>query len=44
MKLASRFSRNSTVSIANRALTNDEIRAVAPSIFADAAHESRSAR
>lgn len=44
MQLASRFSRGSTVARADRALSNDEIRAAAPSIFADAAHESRSAR
>ena len=44
MQLASRFSRGSTVARADRALSNDEICAAAPSIFADAAHESRSAR
>ena len=44
MQLASRFCRGSTVARADRALSNDEIRAAAPSIFADAAHESRSAR
>lgn len=44
--LATRFSaRNSTtIKHSNRPLTADEIRSVAPSVFAAAAHESRSAR
>ena len=44
MQLASRFARGSFATRSERPLSNDEIRAVAPSIFAGAAHESRSAR
>jgi hypothetical protein len=43
MQLASRF-RNATGTRADRPLSDEEIRAVAPSIFAEAAHESRSSR
>lgn len=43
MQLASRF-RNAQGMRADHPLTDDQIRNVAPSIFADAAHESRSAR
>ncbi|MBS0230371.1 MAG: DUF945 domain-containing protein [Proteobacteria bacterium] len=43
MQLASRF-RHVTGTRGDHPLTDDEIRAVAPSIFAEAAHESRSAR
>lgn len=43
MQLASRFRNASSLRI-NRPLCDDEIRAVAPSIFAQSAHESRSAR
>jgi len=44
MQLASRFGRNSFGIRSNSPLSDDQIRNVAPSIFADAAHESRSAR
>lgn len=43
MRLASRF-RNATGKRLDRPLTDEEIRAVAPSIFAEAAHASRSQR
>jgi hypothetical protein len=43
MQLASRF-RNASGIRADMPLSDDQIRAVAPSIFAEAAHESRSAR
>lgn len=43
MQLASRL-RNATGTRADRPLSDEEIRAVAPSIFAEAAHESRSSR
>ncbi|WP_459203488.1 DUF932 domain-containing protein (plasmid) [Ralstonia pseudosolanacearum] len=43
MQLASRF-RNAVGTRSDHPLSDDEIRAVAPSIFAEAAHESRSAR
>ena len=43
MQLASRF-RNATGTRADRPLSDEAIRAVAPSIFAEAAHESRSSR
>lgn len=43
MQLASRF-RNATGTRADRPLSDEEIRVVAPSIFAEAAHESRSSR
>jgi hypothetical protein len=43
MQLASRF-RNASGVRADRPLSDDQIRAVAPSIFAESAHESRSAR
>ena len=43
MQLASRF-RNAQGMRADHPLSDDQIRAVAPSIFADAAHASRSAR
>jgi hypothetical protein len=42
--LASRFSRNAAVLRSDRPLTNDQIAEVAPSILAQSAHESRSAR
>lgn len=42
--LASRFSRNANTVRSNYPLTNDAIAAVAPSILADCAHESRSER
>lgn len=44
MRLASRFTRRSPVLRSDQPLTDDQIRAVAPSIFADAPHESRSER
>ncbi|WP_313024519.1 DUF932 domain-containing protein [Pseudomonas lopnurensis] len=44
MQLASRFAPHSPILRADRPLSDDQIRAVAPSIFAEAAHESRSAR
>ena len=42
--LASRFNRQSSVLRATEPLSDDQIRRVAPSIFADGAHESRSQR
>ena len=42
--LASRFGRNSSVLRAQEPLSDDQIRRVAPSIFADGKHESRSER
>ena len=42
--LASRFNRQSTVLRADVPLSDDQIRRVAPSIFADGKHESRSER
>jgi hypothetical protein len=44
MKLATRFGKNSAVLRSPIPLTDEEIRAVAPSIFADGKHESRSDR
>ncbi|WP_133648523.1 DUF932 domain-containing protein [Paraburkholderia flava] len=44
MQLASRFASRSPVLRSDYPLSNDQIRAVAPSIFADAPHESRSER
>ena len=44
MQLASRFSHRSPVLWSNHPLSDDQIRAVAPSIFADTPHESRSER
>ncbi|MFJ5483758.1 DUF932 domain-containing protein [Pectobacterium actinidiae] len=44
MSLATRFSHRSPVLRADRPLSDDQIRAVAPSIFADAPHGSRSER
>ncbi|WP_313054505.1 DUF932 domain-containing protein [Pseudomonas lopnurensis] len=44
MQLASRFAPCSPILRADRPLSDDQIRAVAPSIFAEAAHESRSER
>ena len=44
MQLASRFASRSPVLRSERPLSDDQIRAVAPSIFADAPHESRSDR
>ncbi|MGU0693685.1 DUF932 domain-containing protein [Pseudomonas aeruginosa] len=44
MSLATRFSNRSPVLRSDRPLSNDQIRAVAPSIFADAPHGSRSDR
>ena len=44
MQLASRFASRSPVPSSERPLSDDQIRAVAPSIFADAPHESRSER
>lgn len=44
MQLASRFASRSPVLRSERPLLDDQIRAVAPSIFADAPHESRSER
>ena len=44
MQLASRFANRSTVLRSNQPLSDDQIRSVAPSIFADAPHESRSER
>ncbi|WP_175926338.1 DUF932 domain-containing protein [Burkholderia cepacia] len=44
MRLASSFASNAHILRANRPLTDDEIRHTAPSVFADAAHDSRSAR
>ena len=42
--LASRFSRNAVALRSDRPLTNDEIARIAPSILANAPHESRSSR
>jgi hypothetical protein len=44
MQLASRFASHSPVLRSDYPLTDDQIRTVAPSIFADAPHESRSER
>jgi hypothetical protein len=44
MQLSSRFGRNAPVLRSHLPLTDDQIRNVAPSIFADAAHDSRSKR
>ena len=44
MQIASRFASCSPVLRSERPLSDDQIRAVAPSIFADAPHESRSER
>ncbi|MBS1157587.1 MAG: hypothetical protein H6R15_6 [Proteobacteria bacterium] len=44
MQLASRFASRSPVLRADYPLSDDQIRTVAPSIFAEAPHESRSAR
>ncbi len=44
MQLASRFAPRSPVLRSEHPLSDDQIRAVAPSIFADAPHESRSER
>jgi hypothetical protein len=44
MQLASRFASRSPVLRSERPLSDDQIRAVSPSIFADAPHESRSER
>ena len=44
MQLASRFGKGSPVLRSPVPLTNDEIRSVAPSIFAEAKHDSRSER
>lgn len=44
MKLASRFSHRSPVLRSEYPLSDDQIRTVAPSIFAEAPHESRSQR
>ena len=44
MQLASRFASRSPVLRSERPLSDDQIRAVAPSIFAEAPHESRSER
>ncbi|WP_372437160.1 DUF932 domain-containing protein [Pseudomonas chlororaphis subsp. aureofaciens] len=44
MQLASRFGRGSPVLRADHPLTDDQIRSVVPSIFAEAPHESRSER
>ena len=44
MQLASRFASRSPVLRSEHPLSDDQIRAVAPSIFADAPHESRSQR
>ena len=44
MKLASRFSYRSPVLRSDRPLSDDQIRSVAPSIFAETPHESRSQR
>ncbi|RIV66906.1 DUF932 domain-containing protein [Burkholderia pseudomallei] len=44
MQLASRFASRSPVLRSEHPLSDDQIRAVAPSIFADAPHESRSER
>ena len=44
MQLASRFASRSPVLRSEHPLSDDQIRAVAPSIFADAPHGSRSQR
>ncbi|MEO9332752.1 MULTISPECIES: DUF932 domain-containing protein, partial [Gammaproteobacteria] len=44
MQLASRFGSRSPVLRSDRPLSDDQIRTVAPSIFAEAAHDSRSER
>lgn len=44
MKLATRFGRNNTSVRSSIPLTNEEIRLVAPSIFAEEKHDSRSER
>lgn len=44
MKLASRFAKHSSELRSDTGLTHDQMRSVAPSIYAAAAHESRSAR
>ncbi|WNU98992.1 DUF932 domain-containing protein [Enterobacter sp. DTU_2021_1002640_1_SI_PRY_ASU_LCPMC_013] len=44
MQLASRFASRSPILRADHPLSDDQIRAVAPSIYADAPHESRSLR
>lgn len=44
MQLASRFAYRSPVLRSNNPLSDDQIRTVAPSIFADTPHESRSER
>lgn len=44
MRLASRFGRNTTVLRAAQPLADEQIMGVAPSIFADAPHDSRSER
>nr|WP_171907301.1 hypothetical protein [Burkholderia plantarii] len=44
MQLASRFASRSPMLRSDSPLSDDQIRAVAPSIFADAPHESRSKR
>ena len=44
MQLASRFASRSPVLRSEHPLSDDQIRSVAPSIFADAPHESRSQR
>ncbi|BBQ11584.1 hypothetical protein WP1W18C01_19440 [Stenotrophomonas maltophilia] len=44
MQLASRFASRSPALRSERPLSDDQIRAVAPSIFAEAPHESRSER
>jgi hypothetical protein len=44
MQLASRFANRSPVLRSNHPLSDDQIRTVAPSIFADTPHESRSER
>ena len=44
MQIASRFASRSPVLRSERPLSDDQIRAVAPSIFAEAPHESRSER
>jgi len=44
MQLASRFGRNSPALRSNEPLSDDQLRSVAPSIFAEAKHTSRSER
>ena len=44
MQLASRFASHSPALCSDSPLSDDQIRRVAPSIFADAPHESRSER